>query len=81
MQGLKSEWERLKDSGYVLSFHYPSEEEKRKLKLINVDPTPRQAARERRLMKQRDDLLKAAQKGELDVEQLIMELRQVRNPQ
>jgi len=81
MDKLRVEWERLRTNGYALTFNYPSEEEKKKLKLINVDPTPRQAARERRLLKQRDDLLKAARRGELDLEQLINDLKRVRDSQ
>lgn len=74
MSALASEFERLKENDFRLSFTYPSIEEKAKLKLINVDATPRQAARERKLKRQRDDLLKAAQSGDLDVEQLIRDL-------
>jgi len=75
MDGLREEWESLKSNDYKLSFSYPSEEEKAKLKLINVDSTPRQASRERRLKKQRDDLIRAVKSGDLDVDQLIRDLK------
>jgi superfamily I DNA and RNA helicase len=75
MEGLRQEWTRLRDNGYKLSFNYPTEDEKAKLRLINVDPTPRQAAYEKRLKRQRDELIKAAQSGELDVAQLIKDLQ------
>lgn len=81
MEKLRTEWERLREQSYTLSFKYPSEDEKKKLKLINVDPTPRQAARERRLMKQRNELMRAAEQGELDLEQLITDLKRVRDSQ
>lgn len=77
MDGLRDEWSRLKENEYKLTFNYPTEEEKAKLKLINVDPTPRQALRERKLKRQRDDLLRAAQAGDLDVDQLIRDLQQL----
>ena len=75
MEGLTQEWGQLRANDYRLSFKYPMEEEKAKLRLINVDPTPRQAAYEKRLRKQRDELIKAARSGDIDVEQLIKDLQ------
>lgn len=76
MEGLRQEWLRLKANDYKLTFAFPTEEEKAKLKLINVDPTPRQAIREKRLKRQRDDLIRAARSGDIDIEQLIIDLRE-----
>jgi superfamily I DNA and RNA helicase len=79
MTRLTEEWKRLRNNDYKLRFTYPTEQEKAQLKLINVDPTPRQAARERRLRKERDNLLRAAQLGDLDVDQLIRDLNAARS--
>jgi len=78
MNELIAEWNRLKTNDYKLQFNYPTAEEKQQLRLINVDPTPRQLAREHRLQKNRDDLLRAAQEGEIDVDQLIAQLNDAR---
>lgn len=75
MEALTAEWKRLKQNDYKLAFAYPTPEEKKQLRLINVEPPARKIARERKLKKQRDDLLEAAQSGELDVDALIEELR------
>lgn len=75
MRELSNEFEQLKARNFQLDFVYPSVEQKAQLKLINVDPTPRQAARERRLKKQRDELIKAAESGALDIDQLILDLQ------
>lgn len=75
MEELITEWQRLRSNDYKLTFTYPTAEEKAKLKIINVDLTPRQLAKEKKLSRHRDMLLDAAKKGELDVQQLIMDLQ------
>lgn len=74
MGSLTAEWERLKENDYKLTFKFPTAEEKKQLRLISVDQTPRRLARERRFQKQQEDLLNAAKSGELDVSALIEEL-------
>jgi superfamily I DNA and RNA helicase len=74
MAAMREEWLKLKAQDFKLSFVYPDPEEKKKLRLINVDPTPRQAMRERRLRKQAAELLQAAESGDIDVNALITEL-------
>jgi superfamily I DNA and RNA helicase len=74
MAAMREEWQRLKSNDFKLSFVYPDAEEKKKLRLINVDPTPRQALRERKLKQQAADLLLAAEAGDIDVNALITEL-------
>lgn len=74
MDSLTDEWEKLKQNDFKLSFTLPTEEERKQLRLINVDSTPRQAAKEKKLKRQKDDLLNAARSGDIDVNQLIAEL-------
>lgn len=78
MDSLIEEWGKLKESNYKLNFNYPTPDEKKQLRLINVDQTPRQMEREKRLQKQRDELIRAAQAGEVDIELLIDELRRAK---
>ena len=75
MDALIDEWRSLLTNDFKLTFRLPTPEEKTKLRLINVDPTPRAKTRSARLKRQRDDLLKAAKAGDLDVEELIADLR------
>ncbi|MFL9812241.1 ATP-binding domain-containing protein [Stutzerimonas sp. VN223-3] len=74
MEQLREEWMRLKNNNFKLRFTYPTEQQKKELRLINVDLTPRQALREKRLKKQRDELLEAAKLGDIDITQLILDL-------
>ncbi len=74
MGALIEEWKNLKDNDFKLKFTFPTAEEKKQLRLINIDPTPRQAVRERKLKRQRDELLEAARTGDIDVRQLVEEL-------
>jgi superfamily I DNA and RNA helicase len=71
MDNLTEEWSRLKGQDYKLKFKYPTEDEKKLLRLINVEPTAKQTARERRLKRQRDELLQAIRAGDIDVNQLL----------
>ena len=71
MDSLTDEWSRLKAQNYKLKFKYPTESEKKLLRLINVEPAAKQTARERRLQRQRDELLQAIRAGDIDVDQLL----------
>ena len=75
MSDLVLEWSRLKCQNYKLKFKYPTEEEKKFLRLINVEPTAKQTARERRFQLQRDELLQAIRDGYIDVNQLLSDFR------
>lgn len=77
MDYLSNEWRSLRENDYKLSFDFPTPDEKKKLRLINIDLTPRQLARERSLQKKKDDLIRAAQSGEVDITQLIEDLRRL----
>lgn len=71
MDKLTEEWSRLKGHDFKLRFKYPTEAEKKLLRLINVEPTAKQTARERKLQQQRDELLQAIRAGDIDVDQLL----------
>jgi superfamily I DNA and RNA helicase len=75
MDSLTEEWSLLKAQDYKLKFKYPTVEEKKLLRLINVEPTAKQTARERRLKQQRDELLQAIREGDIDVDQLLSDFR------
>lgn len=75
MDKLTEEWSRLKGQDYKLKFKYPTEDEKKLLRLINVESTAKQTARERRLQRQRDELLQAIRAGDIDVDQLLSDFR------
>lgn len=75
MDSLMEEWSRLKNQDYKLKFKYPTEEEKKLLRLINIEPTAKQTARERRLQQQRDELLQAIRAGDIDVNQLLSDFQ------
>lgn len=76
MDSLKSEWDLLKKQDYRLKFKFPTQDEKKQLRLINVEPPQKMLARERKLLKQKDDLFRAVKAGELDAQKLIDELQQ-----
>ena len=75
MDSLTEEWSRLKNQDYKLKFKYPTEGEKKLLRLINIEPTAKQSARERRLQQQRDELLQAIRAGDIDVNQLLSDFQ------
>ncbi|MDX4956082.1 DEAD/DEAH box helicase [Delftia acidovorans] len=75
MDSLTEECSRLKNQDYKLKFKYPTEEEKKLLRLINIEPTAKQNARERRLQLQRDELLQAIRAGDIDVNQLLSDFQ------
>ena len=75
MDSLTEEWSRLKNQDYKLKFKYPTEEEKKLLRLINIEPTAKQTARERRLQQQRDELLQAIRAGDIDINQLLSDFQ------
>lgn len=79
MDALIQEWDLLRQNDYKLRFRYPTDEEKKQLRLINKDLQGKKRARRRAVRATRDQLLEAVQRGELDVDQLILELEKVRH--
>jgi superfamily I DNA and RNA helicase len=78
MDALIQEWEALKRNDYKLRFRYPTDDEKKQLRLINKDLQGKKRARRRVVRATRDQLLEAVQRGEVDVDQLILDLESVR---
>ncbi|PSD11867.1 hypothetical protein C7E19_18195, partial [Stenotrophomonas maltophilia] len=74
MDTLMQEWKQLRDNDYKLKFVYPTEEEKQQLRVIHKVAVGKGKVRRRNLRQQRELLLQAVQRGELDPDQLILEL-------
>lgn len=78
MDILINEWVLLKSHHYKLHFTYPTDEEKKQLRLINKDIGAKTQVRRRSLFETRHQLIEAVQRGEVDVDQLIHDLQQLR---
>lgn len=78
MDVLIQEWEALKRNEYKLHFRYPTDVEKKELRLINKDLRSDKRTRRRVVRATRDQLLEAAERGEVDLDQLILDLESVR---
>jgi superfamily I DNA and RNA helicase len=74
MDLLIQEWRTLKQNEYKLRFQYPTDEEKKLLRVINKEMQGKARARRKAVRAQRDQLLQAVEKGEVDVDQLILDL-------
>ena len=72
------EWSTLKQNEYKLRFRYPTDEEKKLLRVINKEMQGKGRGRRKAVRAQRDQLLQAAEKGEVDVDQLILELENIK---
>lgn len=78
MDLLMQEWNDLKQNDYKLRFPYPTDEEKKLLRVINKEMQGRGRGRRKAVRAQRDQLLQAVEKGEVDVDQLILELENLK---
>ena len=78
MDLLMQEWNALKQSDYKLRFQYPTDEEKKLLRVINKELQGKGRARRKVVREQRDQLLQAVEKGEVDVDQLILDLENLK---
>ena len=78
MDLLMQEWWTLKQNEYKLRFEYPTDEEKKLLRVINKEAQGKVRGRRKAVRAQRDQLLQAAEKGEVDVDQLILELENIK---
>ncbi|MCF4967582.1 DEAD/DEAH box helicase [Nostoc sp. CMAA1605] len=70
MKGLVEEFERVKTNDFVLEFTYPTEEELRRMNLINRDMSPKERERIAKQQKSLKELLEALDKGEIHKEDL-----------
>ena len=79
MDTLMREWEALRANEYKLRFKYPTEEEKKQLRIINKELQGKGRSRRRAVIKlQREQLLQAVERGEVDPDQLILELENLK---
>lgn len=78
MDLLIQEWQTLRQNEYKLRFQYPTAEQKTKLRVINRELTGKHRARRRAVRDQRDQILQAVEKGEMDVDQLILDLEKLK---
>lgn len=74
MDGLIAEWQALRDRGYQLAFTYPTDEEKRELRLINREVGSASRTRRRKLREHAEEVLAAIRAGEIDPDYFLQEL-------
>ncbi|QNM95772.1 DEAD/DEAH box helicase [Chitinimonas koreensis] len=80
MDGLIQEWNTLQKNEYKLKFRYPTSEEKQELRLINRELSSTKRTKYSKLKIQRDLLLQAAERGDIDVDDMINELQKLKKP-
>ena len=68
------EWNSLQSNDYKLRFRYPTEEEKKQLRVINKELQGKDRSHRQNLKLQREQLLRAVERGDIDPDQLILEL-------
>lgn len=78
MDLLIQEWEALRRNDYKLRFRYPTEEEKKQLRVIHKELQGRGRARRKAIKLQREQLLEAVERGDIDADQLILELENLK---
>lgn len=78
MDILMREWEALRANEYKLRFNYPTEDEKKQLRIINKELQGKGHNRRRAVKLQREQLLQAVERGEVDPDQLILELENLK---
>ncbi|WP_409408663.1 ATP-binding domain-containing protein [Acidithiobacillus ferriphilus] len=74
MDLLMQEWNSLQSNDYKLRFRYPTEEEKKQLRVINKELQGKDRSHRQNLKLQREQLLRAVERGDIDPDQLILEL-------
>lgn len=70
MRGLVEEFEKVKRENFVLNFKYPTDEERRKMNLINRDRNPKERDRLAKQNRSLRELADAFDKGEIHKEDL-----------
>lgn len=80
MDGLINEWNALRGNDYKLKFRYPTHEEKQVLHLINKELSGGKRGKLKKLEMQRDMLIQAAERGDIDVDSLINDLQKLQKP-
>ncbi len=75
MRGLIEEFEKVRAKNFVLEFIYPSEEDRRRMNLLNRDMNPKKRERIAKQKRSLTELLEALDKGEIHKEDLPQEVR------
>ena len=78
MDMLIREWTALRGNDYKLRFTYPTEEDKKELRVINKELQGKGRNRRRTVKMQREQLLQAVERGEVDPDQLILDLENLK---
>ncbi|EQD59121.1 hypothetical protein B2A_04101 [mine drainage metagenome] len=78
MDLLIQEWNTLRENDYKLRFRYPTDEEKKQLRIINKELQGRGQTRRRAVKLQREQLILAVARGDIDRDQLILELENLK---
>ena len=78
MDLLIKEWNTLRQNDYKLCFQYPTDEEKKQLRIINKELQGKGRMRRRTARAQREQILKVVESGEVDVDQLIRDLENLK---
>ena len=79
MDTLIQEWDILRQNSYKLKFKYPTDEEKKLLPVINKELDNKRTNRRQKLKANREQLLLAVERGEIDAAQLILELQSLKS--
>lgn len=80
MDGLIDEWNALRKNEYKLNFRYPTQGEKQELRLINKELSGARKHRHQKVEMQRELLIQAAERGDIDVDSLINDLQKLKKP-
>jgi len=80
MDGLINEWNALQKNEYKLKFLYPTQEEKQELRIINKELSGAKRGRYKKLEMQRELLIQAVERGDIDAESLINDLQKLQKP-
>jgi len=78
MEGLEAEWEQLRKNDYKLTFRYPTAEEKLQLRIINKETPRGRKSKRAAFATQATDILDAVERGEVDADQLIDSLKEIK---
>lgn len=77
MQKLEEEFEKVKAKNFALEFTYPTQEERKQIKLVNRDMSQ---AEKRKQDKQKQDVIKAIKaiaEGKISVDELPSETQEI----
>ncbi|WAT13967.1 DEAD/DEAH box helicase [Xanthomonas fragariae] len=79
MDVLMNEFQKLHENEFKLRFIYPTDVDKKELRVINKTLGGKAKARRQKINLQREQLLQAVERGEVDPDQLIIELEALKH--